>query len=172
MTSDDDLEARIRRLEDRALISELVIRYAVSVDRKDWTSLATCFTDPVFADFSEMGVPAGTVARADQVAGIAAAIGGFAHTQHLSPNHVIEFDDADLDHATCHSYLYAQHLLGGSANGDFYLLRGSYTNRVVRTGDGWRIEGLIAHVAWEEGNLAAVAESAARGPSSGAGTPQ
>ena len=162
MTPNDELEARIRRLEDRELISELVISYAVSVDRKDWTALATCFTDPVFADFSEMGAPAGPVARADQVAGIAAAIGGFAHTQHLSPNHIIEFDDNDVDRATCYSYMYAQHLLEGSANGDFYLLRGSYTNRVVRTTDGWRIEGLIAHVGWEEGNLTAVAESAAR----------
>jgi hypothetical protein len=28
-----DLEARVRRLEDRALISEQVIKYAVGVDR-------------------------------------------------------------------------------------------------------------------------------------------
>jgi hypothetical protein len=162
MSAIDGLDARIRRLEDRVLISELVIRYAVSVDRKDWVSLATCFTDPVHVDFSELGVAAGMVARADQVAGIAAAIGGFAHTQHLSPNHVIEFDENDLGRATCHSYLYAQHLLEGSADGDFYLLRGSYINQVVRTADGWRIEGLIAHVAWEEGNVGAVAESSAR----------
>ena len=51
-----DLEARVRRLEDRALISEQVIKYAVGVDRRDWAMFAECFTDPVYADFSDSGV--------------------------------------------------------------------------------------------------------------------
>ena len=48
-----DLDARIRRLEDRALIGEQVIRYAMAVDRRDWKVFADCFTDPVHADYSE-----------------------------------------------------------------------------------------------------------------------
>jgi len=31
----DDLESRVRRLEDRALINETVTKYAVAVDRRD-----------------------------------------------------------------------------------------------------------------------------------------
>ena len=157
-----DLEARVRRLEDRAEISEVVIRYAVGVDRRDWTMFADCFTDPVHADFSELGGAVGTSPRAELVAGIATVLDGFTVTQHLSPNHLIEFSDADPDRAVCHSYMYAQHVLKGSPSGEFYLLRGSYTSHMARTPEGWRIERLIQHVGWEEGNTGAVAEAAQR----------
>src|SRR6266576_863710 len=88
-----DLEVRVRRLEDRALISETVIKYAIAVDRRDWTMFAACFTDPVHADYSENGLPAADFARDDLVAIVRAAVSGYTATQHVSPNHVIEFDD-------------------------------------------------------------------------------
>jgi hypothetical protein len=156
------LEDRVRRLEDRAMISERVIGYALAVDRKDWSMFADCFTDPVHVDYSESGVPAADFARADLVDLVRGAIGGFTHTQHLSPNHVIEFDDRDPDRAVCHSYMYAQHHLADAEGGEFFLLRGSYTNRMLRTGRGWRIEGLTQHVSWPDGNLNAVTEASAR----------
>jgi hypothetical protein len=157
-----DLEARIRRLEDRALIAERVIKYAVGVDRRDWKMFADCFTDPVYADYSELGSPAGTFPRSDFVSGVSRVLDGFTATQHLSPNHVIEFDADDPDRAVCHSYMYAQHLLKGSEGGDFYLLRGAYTNHMLRISDGWRIERIIQRVAWSDGNDDAVAEAANR----------
>jgi hypothetical protein len=157
-----DLETRIRRLEDRVLISEQVIRYAMGVDRGDWQMFSGCFTDPVYTDYSDLGTPAGTFARADFVAGVSDALDGFTKTQHISPNHVIEFDEDDPDRAICHSYMYAQHFLKDSEGGDAYLLRGSYTNHMVRTADGWRIERLIQHVGWSDGNDDAVAEATAR----------
>ena len=157
-----DLESRIRQLEDRVQISEQVIKYAMGVDRCDWAMFASCFTDPVFADFSGGGMPAATVSRADLVARVSTALSGFTATQHISPNHVIEFDASDPGRAVCYSYMYAQHLLGGSDNGEFYLLRGSYTNHMLRTADGWRIERIIQHRSWEYGNTRAVAEATAR----------
>jgi hypothetical protein len=157
-----DLQSRLRQLEDRTQISEQVIRYAMGVDRRDWTMFAGCFTDPVYADFSGGGLPAATVSRADLVARISAVLNGFTVTQHLSPNHVIEFDAADPDRAVCHSYMYAQHLLEGAGRGEFYLLRGSYTNHMLRTPEGWRIERIIQHRSWEYRNTAAVSEAPAR----------
>ncbi len=157
-----DLESRIRQLEDRTQISEQVIRYAMGVDRRDWTMFAGCFTDPVYADFASGGIPAATVPRAELVARVSTALNGFTATQHISPNHVIEFDASDPDRAICHSYMYAQHLLRGSANGEFYLLRGSYTNHMLRTPQGWRIERIIQHRSWEYGNTTAVTEAIAR----------
>jgi len=43
--------------------------------------------------------------------------------------------------------MYAQHLEGPEGD-DSFVLRGSYTNHMVRTSDGWRIERLIQHVSW------------------------
>ena len=157
-----DLESRIRQIEDRTQISEQVIRYAMGVDRRDWAMFAGCFTDPVYADFSGGGIPAATVSRADLVARVSAALNGFTATQHISPNHVIEFDDNDSDRAVCYSYMFAQHLIKGSGNGEYYLQRGSYTNHMLRTADGWRIERIIQHRSWEYGNKNAVTEAIAR----------
>jgi hypothetical protein len=167
MTS--DLESRIRRLEDRTIISERVIKYGMAVDRRDWEMFADCFTDPMYADYSGSGVPAAVFARDDLVGLVREALTGFTATQHLSPNHVIEFDERDSDRAICHSYMYAQHYLEGSEGGDFFLLRGSYTNHMVRTSDGWRIERLIQHVSWSDGNKNAVTEATARAQTEQAG---
>jgi hypothetical protein len=158
----DVLEARVRRLEDRTAISEVVIKYAMGVDRRDWRMFADCFTDPVYADFSSGGMPAATFPRAELVDRVSTALNGFTATQHISPNHVIEFDDDDPARAVCHSYMYAQHLLEGSPNGDRYLLRGSYTNHMLRTPGGWRIERTVQHRSWSDGNPDAVAEAIAR----------
>lgn len=87
----DDLEAGIRRLEDRALISERVIGYAVAVDRRDWEIFGECFTDPLYADYSENGLPAADFARDELVRVVREAVSSYAIMQHLSPNHIIEF---------------------------------------------------------------------------------
>jgi hypothetical protein len=134
----------------------------MAVDRADWEMFGDCFTDPVHTDYSGSGLPAADFARDDFVGIVRQALGGFTATQHLSPNHVIEFDDNDSDRATCYSYMYAQHHLEGSPNGDFFVLRGSYTNHMLRTSDGWRIESLTQHVSWSDGNENAVTEATAR----------
>jgi len=54
------------------------------------------------------------------------------------------------------------HLIKGSGNGEYYLLRGSYANHMLRTADGWRIERIIQHRSWEYGNKNAVTEAIAR----------
>jgi hypothetical protein len=58
--------------------------------------------------------------------------------------------------------MYARHLLRGSENGEFCLLRGSYANHMLRTADGWRIERIIQRRSWEYGNTSVVAEAIAR----------
>lgn len=147
-----DLAARLQQLEDRNAISERVIQYAVAIDRADWTLFASCFTDTVYIDFSQAGMPARSWARADFVAFAAGGLEGFAARQHLSPNHLITFDSGDQTRAVCESYMYAQHHLPGQEGGDFFLMRGSYTNELRRTPDGWRIERLTQHLSWMEGN--------------------
>ena len=155
-----DLAARIRRLEDRAAISERVVTYAVAVDRRDWQLFGDCFTDPVRVDYD--GAPVVDLRRDELVALVSGPLDGFTVTQHLSPNHLIEFDEADPDRAVCHSYMYAQHRLDGSAGGDYFLLRGYYVNGMRRTADGWRIEAIANRGTWVDGNENAVAEAAAR----------
>jgi len=115
-------------------------------------------TDPVFVDFSEAGVPAAEFPREQFLAFAAQGLDGWTARQHLSPNHQVVFDDSDPDKAICYSYLYAQHYKKDAPGGDFYLMRGSYDNHVVRTQHGWRIARLVQHISWVEGNADALTD--------------
>jgi hypothetical protein len=157
-----DLASRVRQLEDRNAISERMIKYAMAVDHADWDLLASCLTDPVHIDFSEAGMLAHDWPRDEFVSFTRAGLSGFAARQHLIPNQIIEFDDTDQDRAICYSYMYAQLYLPGAEGGDFFLARGSYIGHMLRTAGGWRIESLIQHVSWAEGNKNAPMEAAAR----------
>lgn len=155
-----DLEARIQRLEDRNAITDVVIKYATSIDRGDWAGYAEVFTDPVHIDFSEAGLPANDFPR-DMFVGFAQqGLEPWTARQHLSPNHVVTFDDNDPDRAICQSYMYAQHYLKDAPGGEFYLMRGSYDNYLVRTADGWKITSLTQHISWLEGNQNAIQQAA------------
>ena len=151
----DDLERRVRRLEDHQAIIDVVVRYCVAVDRRDWALFATCFAPTVRRDSGELS-------GADFVALVQSALPGFRSTQHLSTNHVVGFDPSDADRAVCESDMYAQHLLHESPRGTYYLLRARYRNELVRTPDGWRIEAITTTNRWEEGNLHAVEEAMER----------
>jgi hypothetical protein len=150
-----DLEGRVRRLEDHQAIVDVVIRYCVAVDRKDWAMFADCFAPTVRSDSGEFS-------REDFVAIVEGALPGFRCTQHLSTNHVVTFDQLDPDRATCESDMYAQHYLEESAGGTYYLLRARYRDELIRTAGGWKIELITTTNRWEEGNLNAVVEAIER----------
>lgn len=152
----DDLEQRVRRLEDRNAIIDVVIKYATSIDRADWEAYASVFTDPVHVDFSEMGMPPSDFPR-DMFVGFAKqGLEPWTARQHISPNHVVTFDETDSDRAECSSYMFAQHYKKDAPGGELYLMRGSYDHQMVRTGDGWKIASLTQHISWLEGNADAV----------------
>jgi hypothetical protein len=64
------------------------------------------------------------------------------------PQYVIEFPDGDPDRAICASYMHAQHHLDKLGTNEFRLLRGAYTNHMVRTAGGGRIARLIQDIRW------------------------
>ena len=146
-----DLEHRIRRLEDRNYIVETVIGYAVAIDRGDWAALGRSFTDPVHIDFSEAGLPANDFPRDVFVNFAQGALEVWTARQHISPNHLVVFDEDDPDRAICLSYMYAQHY-SDAAPGRIYLMHGSYDNFLVRTDEGWKITKVVQHVSWVDGN--------------------
>jgi len=159
MTTADltDLTARIQRLEDRNAVVDVVIAYATSIDRGDWNAFASVLTDPVHVDFSEAGLPAADFARDDFVGFARQGLEVWTARQHLSPNHVVVFDDADPDRASCQSYMYAQHHHPDAP--EVFLMRGSYDHQLVRTADGWKISSLTQHVSWIEGSPLAPGQS-------------
>lgn len=142
----------MRRLRDHRAIVATTIRYATGVDRRDWAVYRSCFCDEIEADLSSWnGVPAATMKADHWVAGVRAGLSGFDATHHLGANYQIAFDE-EPDGATCVSSVQATHVLANEELPHRYVLGGTYTNRLVREGDEWRIRKLRLDVCWSRGD--------------------
>ena len=155
-----DLEERVQRLEDRAAIGDVVIRFAYGLDRADWELYGATLADELFVDFTESTGMEPRIWTREEWCGFAAEVlNGFDARQHISSNHRI---DIDGDRATCLSYMYAQHHLPGAPGGDELLMRGWYEYELVRTAAGWQIDRLTQHYTWGTGNDSIFEASRAR----------
>ena len=153
------MDTRIQELLDRADISDVVIRYASGVDRRDWALYRSCFAEQVDVDFSSFnGSPPSTLPADHWVERVRAGLEGFDATQHISTNHTISFPGGDRAEATCWSYVWAMHWLDGEG----YVIGGWYDNRLVRTDGGWRIRSCTGHALWTQGDRRVFQRAAAR----------
>lgn len=78
----------------------------------------------------------------------------------------LETDVDGLPSAVCRAYVRAEHVLRNDQGDDVFTLGGYYTDRLVRTGDQWRIAAVRLDVLWNTGNrhvLTLAAERAAAG---------
>jgi hypothetical protein len=77
-------------------------------------------------------------------------INGLKATQHMITNHVITFHSDD--EATCVAYVQARHHLPNETGESEQTMFGYYTNRFVRTAEGWKIRACKLTVTWNTGN--------------------
>jgi SnoaL-like domain len=92
------LERRIRRLEDRAEIYELIARYGLIMDDRNMADMPGLFTsDIVMRSMDGVMNAAGRDAVVEQFRGRFTVLGP---SNHFSHDKIISFDDAKPDHAT------------------------------------------------------------------------
>jgi SnoaL-like protein len=142
-----DCEERLRAIEDRFSIVDLLCKYAVSIDRRRWDDFASCFADEVHADLIRTD---GWVrfARSDLVELAQGVFESYSATQHISANHQVTVEG---DQAVAWSTLNATHYLTGALQGQFHQQVGYYEYHLVR-GRGWRIAKLRQLEHWQRGN--------------------
>lgn len=141
--SDENLTGTdmLRRLLDRAEISEVQFRYATGVDTRDWDLFRSCFTDEIEGDYSSVfGTPPARLGADEFVAMIAPVMSALTATQHMMTNLVIAFEDADR--ATVAANVRAIHHNAAADGGTEQTVYGCYTNQFTRTADGWRISSV------------------------------
>lgn len=144
----EELPARVRALEDRAAIGDLIVRYAEAVDSRDDDALVSCFTDDAEASFAGVTVPgrggAAIVAFLGSLGGGAPRTGPPMITSHLFMNVVIDLHGDEADVRSSASVY--------SVRGDpeQVRVRGiTYHDRVRRTAKGWRIAKRVHAPRWE-----------------------
>ena len=137
-------EKKLQMLLDRMEIIDIQNRYATGVDTRDRDLYRSCFTDEMELDMSGMGLGEPMKISADVwVDRAVSLVSGFKSTQHIITNHVITIEG---DEATCVAYLQARHYNPES----MYTVGGYYTNRLVRTPEGWKIRRLKLTPSWTQ----------------------
>ena len=117
--------------EDRQDISDVLVRYATGIDRRDWPLFRTVFTDDCELDYGEIGTWHGVDAVTDFMDTTHAMAG---HTLHRLTNQAITLDG---DNASARTYIDAVIMFGDNQSG--VNAWGFYDDEIVRTTDGWRI---------------------------------
>ena len=141
--------ADLQTLLDRAAVSDVVIGYASAVDLRDWPRLRSLFTERVFLDFRTFDPSLYREMGADEVVDLARRLAAFDATQHISGNHACTIDG---DRATCVSYMQAGHFMTRPDGRYACFLYGHYTNHLVRTAAGWKIERYALTVTAQQGD--------------------
>ncbi|KQH81228.1 MULTISPECIES: nuclear transport factor 2 family protein [Mycobacterium] len=118
-------------MTDRDDISDLLVRYATGIDRRDWSLFRTVFTEDCQLDYGEIGAWSGVDAVTDFMEKVHAMAG---HTLHRLTNQAI---DVDGDNAVARTYVDALIMAADNTSGVNGI--GFYDDEMVRTRQGWRI---------------------------------
>jgi ketosteroid isomerase-like protein len=142
-------EQALRAIQDRLDITDVLYRYASTIDRFDLAGLRDTLADDLYAQYGN----ADPVSGADAVAAwIAEAIASVVWQHHLlSVYHV----DVQGDHAKALVY-HTSHQVFESEPGAAKLLVGRYHNELRREADRWKISRLVLELLWGESKLDAV----------------
>jgi ketosteroid isomerase-like protein len=150
----------LRALQDRADVTDVLYRYASTIDRFDVDGMRAVLADDLVAQYGN----AEPVVGGDAVAGwIAEAIAGVVWQHHLLSVYHVEVDG---DHAKALVYHTSYQVFAEDPE-SAKLLVGRYHNELRREADGWKISRLVLELLWGEaradvaGYLAAVG---GRGP--------
>ncbi|BDB39831.1 hypothetical protein IWGMT90018_02770 [Mycobacterium kiyosense] len=122
---------RMTEREDRQDISDLLVRYATAIDRREYQLLGTVFTDQCDVDYGEIGTWR-TATEVIEFMDSAHAMAGY--TLHRLSNIAITIEG---DHAEARTYI--DGLIMAADNQGGVNAVGFYDDVLVRTADGWRI---------------------------------
>jgi ketosteroid isomerase-like protein len=124
---------RLRDLEDKQAIAEVLYAYCASLDRMDLDALASLFTADCVVDY---GPEARLQSRgAERLRHDLARMWRWARTSHHLSNVMVTLD-GDGEHAGATSYVIAWH---ERPDGSTATMMGQYQDRLVREEGQWRI---------------------------------
>jgi 3-phenylpropionate/cinnamic acid dioxygenase small subunit len=139
------LDSRLQNLLDRDAVHEVLVRYATSLDDRDWDRLTTCFTEDAVADYGT-GVfegPAAIVGLCRQM------LEPLEVSQHLLGSFEITVEG---ESAKSRCYFHAQHVKTELEAGTQLIIAGTYEDSLRKTDGEWRIQHRKLLATWRAGN--------------------
>lgn len=151
LTAMPPADERLQRLFDESELRDLIHRYALALDRRDWGLWRSIFTDEVRFDMSDFqpDPPPRVLPVERYVRSMQRLFASFDATQHFIGTHRYEIDG---DRAVITAHMRAEHWLTSGQGGDRYTMYGTYTDECVRTPEGWKLTSVTLRLLREEGN--------------------
>jgi ketosteroid isomerase-like protein len=136
----------LRAIQDRIEITDVLYRYASTIDRFDLEGLRTTFTDDLVGQYGN----AEPIQGGDAVAAwIADAIAPVVWQHHLLSVYHVEVDG---DHASALVY-HTSHQGFENEPESAKVLVGRYQNELRHEADGWKISKLVLEILWGESKV-------------------
>ena len=133
----------VRALQDRMDITDVLYRYASTIDRFDYAGLRSVLADDLWAQYGNAEPVSGGDAVARWIAGATENVVWQHHL--LSVYHV----EVDGDHASALVY-HTSHQVFDDDPDTAKLIVGRYHSELRREHDGWRISRLVLEILWGE----------------------
>mgnify|MGYP002621366379 CR=1 FL=1 len=143
-------------VQDRLDIADVLARYCIALDSRDWGLLDQVFTPDATAHYGRAGRPSGLPAI---VAVVRSSLERLDASQHFIGTSLVEPDGEG--EARGRTYLIAQHVRDGLPGGSQFVVAGTYVDRFVRTPRGWRIRERRLVETWTRGNPAVLSRPSA-----------
>ena len=131
----------------RSHITDVALRVASAVDRRDEDALSSCFTPDAVIRIDKVGVFEGVEA----IVGSLAVLRALDLTQHVVANSLVERTG---DRATMESYFIATHVMHAHPGGPLFTVGGLYADELRRVAGAWLIVRRTARLLWSSGNAA------------------
>lgn len=142
-------ELSTRELSDRLQISDLLTRYTVAIDEKDWALLDRVFTPDADIDYTTSGGIKGKYPEVRQW--LEKALSIFPVTMHFISNSTVELDG---DTAKARTYVINPMVFKNPDGSDHIFTVGAYYNdELICSDEGWRISSRFEEQAYLEGSL-------------------
>ena len=112
-------------------VAELLVRYATSIDRKDWARFRTCFVEHCEADYGDIGVWDGVDAITEYMT--------VTHPEAIRSLHRITNVEVAQQAEGVSSRSYVDVVFVAVETGSGVQAAGYYDDELVHTEDGWKI---------------------------------
>lgn len=130
-------------LAARALVTDIVVAYAMALDACDWAGFRALFEDEIEIDYSSLGSIQATL-PADAWVERCKVLGGFDATLHKVSNFAVVME---RDAARVTSYVDAAHFIRHGKRELAGFACGTYVHDLRRHVEGWKISGCAFAVA-------------------------
>ena len=151
MTLPESADPAVQALAARAAIGNVIVRYALAVDSRDFDALRDLFTPDARAKYGDWFDDSGV----DKIIPFVSGVAHFEVTQHFFGQSLIEVRG---DEADARTYSNNHHFYTDDDGQRYAIVQGNlYTQRFVRRDGEWRIADLTLTVLWERQEPAPVA---------------